>query len=123
MPRCLVFVMSTIFGMLLMASVQSVVAAENEVIQKPLPVQAVRAFENLIFERPVVIAHANDGSDRIFVAEQDGIVKVFANDPEVEDTDVFLDIDKRCRYRKNQNRHPPLVQQQNAAHHSPTPTS
>lgn len=103
MPRCLVFVMSTIFGMLLMASVQSVVAAENEVIQKPLPVQAVRAFENLIFERPVVIAHANDGSDRIFVAEQDGIVKVFANDPEVEDTDVFLDIDKRCRYRKNQD--------------------
>ena len=103
MPRCLVFVMSTILGMLLIASVQSVVAAENEVTQEPLPVQAVRAFENLIFERPVVIAHANDGSDRIFVAEQDGIVKVFANDPEVEDTDVFLDIDKRCRYRKNQD--------------------
>lgn len=79
------------------------VQAGNKVKEAALPVKAVRAFENLIFDRPIVVTHGNDGSDRIFVAEQEGIVKVFENDPEVEEADVFLDIDKRCRYRNNQN--------------------
>lgn len=77
--------------------------AENPVKETALPVKAVRAFENLIFDRPIVVTHANDASNRVFVAEQDGIVKVFENDPEVEEAAVFLDIDKRCRYRNNQN--------------------
>lgn len=84
------------------AGLSSSVSADD-VLQEALPVRAVRAFENLIFERPIVITHANDGSDRVFVAEQDGIVKVIPNDPEVEEADVFLDIDERCRYRDNQN--------------------
>lgn len=103
MPRRFASLVSTVFGLLLIVTGQSLIAAENDVIQEPLPVQAARAFENLIFERPIVITHANDGSDRVFVAEQDGIVKVFPNDPEVEEADVFLDIDERCRYRDNQN--------------------
>ena len=103
MPRCFASSLTTVFSLLLISTSQSVCASENDVIQEPLPVQAVRAFENLIFERPIVITHANDGSDRIFVAEQDGIVKVFPNDPEVEEADVFLDIDERCRYRDDQN--------------------
>ncbi|MCR9200379.1 MAG: PQQ-dependent sugar dehydrogenase [Planctomycetaceae bacterium] len=68
-----------------------------------LPVKAVRAFEDVIFDRPIVVTHAGDGTNRIFVAEQEGIVKVMPNDPAVEEADVFLDIDKRCRYRSNQN--------------------
>lgn len=75
----------------------------NKVTEADLNVKAVRAFENLAFDRPIVVTHANDGSDRIFVAEQEGIVKVFSNDPDVEEADVFLDIDERCRYRNNQN--------------------
>lgn len=95
--------LSTVFCLLFISTAQPLIAAESDVIQEPLPVKATRAFENLIFERPIVITHANDGSNRVFVAEQDGIVKVFPNDPEVEEADVFLDIDERCRYRDNQN--------------------
>ncbi len=77
--------------------------AADAVIEKPLPVSAARAFENLIFERPIVVTHANDGSNRVFVAEQEGIIKAFKNDPDVEEATVFLDIDKRCRYRDDNN--------------------
>jgi len=79
------------------------VQAEDKVKENPLPVKAVRAFENLVFERPIVVTHAGDGSSRVFVAEQDGIIKVFPNDAEVEEASVFLDINERCRYRDNQN--------------------
>lgn len=90
-------------AILLPLTVNPSALAGNKVKEAALPVKAVRAFENLIFDRPIVVTHGNDGSDRIFVAEQEGIVKVFENDPEVEEADVFLDIDKRCRYRNNQN--------------------
>lgn len=69
----------------------------------PLPVSAERAFPNLSFERPIVVTHAGDGSNRVFVAEQDGVVKVFPNDQECEEATVFLDIDERCVYADNQN--------------------
>lgn len=90
---------------LLLASsaLMSPVWAGGNVKEAPLPVKAVRAFIDVRFDRPIVVTHANDGSDRIFVAEQEGIVKVIPNDPNVEEADVFLDIDKRCRYRSNQN--------------------
>lgn len=78
-------------------------ASAGEVIEKPLPVSVTRAFENLIFDRPIVVTHANDGSNRVFVAEQEGLVKAFPNDPDVEEATVFLDIDKRCRYKDNNN--------------------
>lgn len=74
-----------------------------DVTEKALPVSATRAFENLVFDRPIVVTHANDGSNRVFVAEQEGIIKVFPNDPDVEEATVFLDIDARCSYRDNQN--------------------
>lgn len=77
--------------------------AEEKVKEGPLPVKAVRAFENLVFERPIVVTHAGDGSNRVFVAEQDGVIKVFPNDADTEEADVFLDINERCRYRDNQN--------------------
>ena len=34
------------------------------------------AFPGLKFKRPVVLTHAADGSDRLFVAEQDGKIRV-----------------------------------------------
>ncbi|MEY2724204.1 MAG: Quinoprotein glucose dehydrogenase precursor [Planctomycetota bacterium] len=47
-----------------------------------LPVAAERAFPNLDFNRPIVVTHAADGSNRVFVAEQEGIIKVFPNNQE-----------------------------------------
>lgn len=85
------------------AAVPTFAAAADDVIEKPLAVGVTRAFENLIFDRPIVVTHANDGSNRIFVAEQEGIIKSFVKDADVEETNVFLDIDERCRYRDNNN--------------------
>ncbi|MEQ9407876.1 MAG: PQQ-dependent sugar dehydrogenase [Fuerstiella sp.] len=75
----------------------------KDVKEAALPVSTVRAFENLIFDRPIVVTHAGDGSNRLFVAEQEGIIKVLPNDQDVEEADIFLDIDKRCVYKDNQN--------------------
>ena len=53
---------------------------------------AVNAFPNLTFNDPVGIYTANDGSNRLFVVEQEGRVKVFDNNPSAAETQMFLDI-------------------------------
>ena len=55
----------------------------------------VSAFPNLNFSSLVDIQNAGDGSNRIFVVEQSGIIKVFENNPEVTTATTFLDIDDR----------------------------
>lgn len=70
---------------------------------KPLPVKAVRAFPNLRFDRPIVVTHANDGSDRVFVAGQKGLVHVFPNQQNVEEAGEFIDIRDRVVYNDKQN--------------------
>ena len=50
------------------------------------------AFPNLSFEDPVGIYKADDGSNRLFVIEQRGRIKVFDNNPSVTNYDMFLDI-------------------------------
>ena len=54
--------------------------------------EVVNAFPNLTFNDPVGIYHAGDGSNRIFVIEQEGRIKVFNNDTNEEDANMFLDI-------------------------------
>jgi hypothetical protein len=44
------------------------------------PLDLVEAFQNLTFTRPVFLTHSNDGTNRIFVVEQRGVIKVFPND-------------------------------------------
>ena len=53
------------------------------------------AFPDLSFTRPVDLQHAGDGSDRLFVVQQRGVISVFANDPDVTGATVFLDISDR----------------------------
>ncbi|MFQ5571122.1 MAG: PQQ-dependent sugar dehydrogenase, partial [Rhodothermales bacterium] len=55
------------------------------------------AFPGLSFERPVDLQHAGDGSNRLFVVEQRGVIRVFANDPSANDAPFFLDIRSRVR--------------------------
>ncbi len=61
-------------------------------LPQPSPVQLEVAFPALVFDRPVAFAAAPDGSGRVFVVEQPGRIRVFANDPAVTVTRVFLDI-------------------------------
>ena len=58
----------------------------------PMPLEAQRVFPGLTFERPLELTYAGDGSGRLFVVEQKGVVRVFDNDPDVRRTKVFLDI-------------------------------
>lgn len=53
------------------------------------------AFPNLTFENAVDLQHAGDGSDRIFVVEQAGVIKVFQNNAAVTNSRIFLDITDR----------------------------
>lgn len=53
--------------------------------------------------RPIVLTHAGDGSNRIFVASQQGVVYEFANDQSAKTSKVFLDIQDRCQYTDKQN--------------------
>ncbi len=56
------------------------------------------AFPNLSFSAPVGIYDPGDGSNRLFVLEQAGIIKVFERTPTVRDATIFLDIRDRVDY-------------------------
>ncbi len=77
--------------------------AEIELNERPLPVRIERAFANLEFNRPLVLTHAGDGTNRVFVASQLGKIFVFANDQDVEEAAVYLDIKDRVTYSDNEN--------------------
>jgi len=53
--------------------------------------------------RPIVLTHANDGSNRVFVAIQQGTIHSFENSDSATATKVFLDITDRVRYNDKQN--------------------
>jgi len=58
----------------------------------PMPLEAERVFPKLSFNRPLEFTFAPDGSDRVFVVEQEGLIHVFPNRQDVAETTVFLDI-------------------------------
>lgn len=82
----------------------SVTAAQGaDVDTSPLRLRAKRAFPELRFRRPIVLTHAGDGTNRVFVAEQQGVIRVFNNDQEAEETTVFLDHESKVAYKDEQN--------------------
>ncbi len=52
----------------------------------------VQAFPNLVFSSPVFLTDSNDGSNRLFVVEQQGLIRVFQNIAAVNSAETFLDI-------------------------------
>ncbi|NND70363.1 MAG: glucose sorbosone dehydrogenase [Rhodothermales bacterium] len=57
--------------------------------------EIVKAFPSLEFTRPVDIQHPGDGTNRLFVVEQRGVINVFDNSSNVATSSVFLDIEDR----------------------------
>jgi glucose/arabinose dehydrogenase len=53
--------------------------------------------------RPILLTHAGDGSNRIFVPLQEGKIHVFPNDDGATQTKVFLDLSKRVKYYDREN--------------------
>jgi len=54
--------------------------------------ETINAFPHLTFNDPVGIYHSEDNSNRIFIIEQTGKIKVFNNDPNTTEVNTFLDI-------------------------------
>jgi glucose/arabinose dehydrogenase len=89
----------------------------QEVDERPLPLQSAVAFPNLRWTgwkgftdkgtvvplRPLLLTHAGDSSNRVFVGTQHGVVHVFPNNPKAEKTGIFLDIHDRVVYNDNEN--------------------
>ncbi len=59
------------------------------------PLQLVNAFPNLTFTQPVYLTHSNDGTNRIFVIQKNGLIKVFPNDSTVASATTFLNLSSR----------------------------
>lgn len=62
------------------------------------------AFPNISFNFPVEIQNARDGTNRLFVLEQPGVIKVFPNSSNVgsEEVSTFLDIKSKVAYSSGQ---------------------
>src|SRR5438552_18662865 len=58
----------------------------------PPPFKVVRAFPNLRFEKPLVLARC-PGSDRLFVGEQAGVLYSFSNRQDAR-AELFFDLRK-----------------------------
>ena len=90
----------------LIATVCSPWTASAEVDTSPAKAELKRAFPNLKLRRPVVVTHAGDGSNRLFLVTQQGVVNFI--DPSKEDTkseDVkqYLDIEDKVVYNDSKN--------------------
>ncbi len=86
-------------GPILVLLLAAISACDDEPTQPGSPPPVVEytydlaeAFPNLTFERPVDVRNAGDGTDRLFVVEQVGVIRVFANVDTVAGSSVFLDI-------------------------------
>lgn len=62
------------------------------IVQENVALRLDRVFPQLNFRRPVFLAGADDGTDRIFVVEQEGRIHVFSNEEDPSSTTIFLDI-------------------------------
>lgn len=58
-------------------------------------VTLVNAFPRLSFTQPILLTHAGDGTDRVFVVQQTGQIYVFPNDSAVAATKLFLSIQNK----------------------------
>lgn len=61
-----------------------------------------QAFPSLSFARMTNLTHAGDGSERLFVALQPGVVMAFVNDPGTAQATTFLDIRARVSDQGNE---------------------
>ncbi len=88
-----------------------------EIKEAPLAIEDAAAFPSLKWTgwtsetaegkvsplRPIVLTHAGDGTNRVFVATQQGVIHVFANDQRASQTQILLDISDRVRYQDKED--------------------
>lgn len=100
--RCLRSICLSLGALVLVVSQLRAADPPQPMADTPLDIKAVRAFPELKFSRPVLLTNAGDGSNRIFVVQQQGKIFVFPNKPDVEEPDVFLDWEKKTIYKNEE---------------------
>ena len=60
--------------------------------------KTVNAYPKLKFEAPIEYTHANDGTNRVFVVEQSGRIRVFDNNANAASAGIYLDIRNKVAY-------------------------
>lgn len=71
---------------------------KNDLALSPLPQNSIaitNVYINLNFSNPLDLQSPKDGTNRLFVAEKGGTIKVFDNDETVQEATTFLDISSR----------------------------
>lgn len=66
---------------------------DNGIIPTTADIEIVNAFPNFQFIRPLDLQSPNDGTNRIFIVEQRGIINVFENSSTVTSSNIFLNIE------------------------------
>lgn len=66
---------------------------DNEITPIATDIEIINAFPNLQFIRPLDLQSPNDGTNRIFIVEQRGIINVFENSSTVTSSNIFLNIE------------------------------
>ncbi len=74
-----------------------------QVADTPSDLEVEKTFTNFRIQRPILLTHAGDGSNRVFIPSQLGKIYVLPNDPSVEEPELFMDISDRVVYEDKQN--------------------
>ncbi len=61
-------------------------------VSEPGELTFVESYPNLEFRRPVDFQSPKDGTNRVFVVEQKGVISVFENNKDISERSTFLDI-------------------------------
>ncbi|MFL2869850.1 MAG: PQQ-dependent sugar dehydrogenase [Pirellulaceae bacterium] len=81
----------------------TLLVSSTTVLAEAPKVEIVQAFPELRIARPIVVTHANDGSNRLFVASQPGKIYCFENKADVSEPNLYLDIEESVRYIDKEN--------------------
>lgn len=87
----------------LAAIAATLLVSSTTVLAEAPKVEIVQAFPELRIARPIVVTHANDGSNRLFVASQLGKIYCFENKADVSEPNLYLDIEESVRYIDKEN--------------------
>ena len=91
------------FVKVLAAIAATLLVSSTTVLAESPKVEIVQAFPELRIARPIVVTHANDGSNRLFVASQIGKIYCFENKADVSEPNLYLDIEESVRYIDKEN--------------------
>lgn len=75
----------------------------SAVDESPLAVELEQVLPELKFRRPLLLTHPGDGSDRLVIVEQYGVIHVLPKDLQAKTTKKFLDIESKVFYLDAEN--------------------